>query len=401
MVDYQVFGTTGNLLPQYNLGRTTTHEVGHWLGLRHIWGDDSGACTQSDGISDTPNQGDDYGGQCPTGTRSSCGSNDMYMNYMDYTDDACMNMLTNGQKAVMRATLNSGGWRQNFDYFLPTIAGTGPVCTSNRDFTLQDVPVGATVNWSISPTNLVNASSGTGTTATFRAASSASNGWITLTFNIIGGAGCGIAVITRNIWIGTFTTSQVTVSGTTGVCPGNLYNYTANVPGGHANNYTYNWTFPPGWTVNFQSANTISLYVPLYNTQYGTVRVSVNNTCGTTPYTGVTVFPAYSCGSYLTAGEFSIYPNPADEHITVEQIMEGSSVQADTTEATFTEIRLNTPASLEGFSVEMYDQIQKVVAQGTSKGTKIQLDTSSLPSGTYFLHIRHKEAVLQKQIVIE
>ncbi len=141
--------------------------------------------------------------------------------------------------------------------------------------------------------------------------------------------------------------------------------------------------------------------MPLYNTQYGTVRVSVNNTCGTTPHTGVTVFPGYSCGSYLTAGEFSIYPNPADEHITIEQITEGSAIQADFTEVSWAEIKLSASESPERFSVEIYDHHQKVVAQGSSHGTKIQLDTSKLLPGTYFLHNRYKEAVLQKQIVIE
>jgi len=80
----------------YNLGRTLTHEVGHYLLLDHIWGN---GCGQDDGISDTPNQQSDYSG-CPNLGASSCGSTDMHMNYMDYSDDACMYMFTAGQATV-------------------------------------------------------------------------------------------------------------------------------------------------------------------------------------------------------------------------------------------------------------------------------------------------------------
>ncbi len=87
----------------YNRGRTATHEIGHWLGLRHIWGD--GDCSQDDGISDTPNQDGSNGG-CST-TRTTCGSLDNTQNYMDYSFDRCLLMFTEGQKQVMQATLNS------------------------------------------------------------------------------------------------------------------------------------------------------------------------------------------------------------------------------------------------------------------------------------------------------
>lgn len=105
VIDYRFFGVTGALAP-YNGGRTTTHEVGHWLGLQHIWGSGNGGCTTDDGITDTPLQNASYGG-CPNHPQSSCGSNDMFMNYMDYVNDNCMNTFTEGQKLRMRATLAS------------------------------------------------------------------------------------------------------------------------------------------------------------------------------------------------------------------------------------------------------------------------------------------------------
>jgi hypothetical protein len=92
---------------KYNLGRTATHEVGHWLGLKHIWGSGE-SCTDSDNIDDTPNQlGENVG--CPSGIKLSCDNGpygDMYMNYMDYTDDACMNLFTFGQATRMKAILS-------------------------------------------------------------------------------------------------------------------------------------------------------------------------------------------------------------------------------------------------------------------------------------------------------
>ena len=103
---FNVIGTVGALLSGYATGNTLVHEVGHWLGLFHIWGDDSGACTGSDQINDTPNQGDQYFG-CPTYPQTSCGSSDMFMNFMDYTNDDCMSMFTTGQSTRMRNTLST------------------------------------------------------------------------------------------------------------------------------------------------------------------------------------------------------------------------------------------------------------------------------------------------------
>jgi len=91
----------------FDLGRTTTHEVGHFLNLRHIWGD--GGCSVDDFVSDTPtSDAANYG--CATG-HVSCGTTDMVQNYMDYSDDACMNLYTQGQKNRMRAILLPGGSR--------------------------------------------------------------------------------------------------------------------------------------------------------------------------------------------------------------------------------------------------------------------------------------------------
>jgi hypothetical protein len=108
------FGTTGPYLSTiYNKGRTATHEVGHWLNLRHIWGDTT---CGTDQVTDTPaHNAANYG--CPTdGHKSTCTGApvEMTMNYMDYSDDICMYMFTVGQKDRARALFATGGPRASF-----------------------------------------------------------------------------------------------------------------------------------------------------------------------------------------------------------------------------------------------------------------------------------------------
>ena len=102
VIDAAAFGAgngCGNVSPEapFNLGRTLTHEVGHYFLLDHIWGN---GCNQDDEVADTPAQSSDYSG-CPNIGASSCGSTDLHMNYMDYTNDACMYMFSNGQATRM------------------------------------------------------------------------------------------------------------------------------------------------------------------------------------------------------------------------------------------------------------------------------------------------------------
>ena len=109
VISPNVFGTM-NVSSPFHLGRTATHEVGHWLGLKHIWGD---TYCGDDLVDDTPKQGG-YTTGCPTSFRTSCNNGetgDMYMNYMDYTNDACMNLFTHGQKTRIRSLFDAGGPR--------------------------------------------------------------------------------------------------------------------------------------------------------------------------------------------------------------------------------------------------------------------------------------------------
>jgi len=108
VVDPVYFGTVGiaEFNTPNNLGRTATHEVGHYFNLFHIWGNGFNSCNDDDEVADTPKQRDPYNG-CPNHPQSSCGITSMFMNYMDYTDDGCMFMFTHGQKSRMTAALYS------------------------------------------------------------------------------------------------------------------------------------------------------------------------------------------------------------------------------------------------------------------------------------------------------
>ncbi|HTE24531.1 M43 family zinc metalloprotease [Flavitalea sp.] len=123
VIRYNAFGNIGTAISPYNKGRTAVHEIGHWLGLIHIWGD---LLCGDDLVDDTPTQ-QSYTRGCPTGNIIvSCGNSpngNMYMNYMDLTEDACTNLFTKGQKQRMRTLFNDGGPRHAL---LSSTASSGP-----------------------------------------------------------------------------------------------------------------------------------------------------------------------------------------------------------------------------------------------------------------------------------
>lgn len=151
-------GTIGLGATTMNMGRTATHEIGHWLGLRHIWGD--GNCTKDDYCNDTPRCSDPYYSTYPSCLRpSQCGSTRMIENYMDYSEGICKNIFTNGQKDRMDVVLANSPNRpfsegvptvchpenlSNLVYSPKTVRSCGPM---NLIFTNALNEPAATTNW--------------------------------------------------------------------------------------------------------------------------------------------------------------------------------------------------------------------------------------------------------------
>jgi Pregnancy-associated plasma protein-A len=141
-----VYNYVGNSTGAFNLGRTAVHEFGHFFNLKHIWGDDSddnGICTVdecagSDDVADTPNQGEETFGT-PSFPQTDCCTPShpgiMYMNYMDYTDDAAMLMFTQGQVERMIASLYT-----TQSALLASDALIPPAAAATADLFIQDTP---------------------------------------------------------------------------------------------------------------------------------------------------------------------------------------------------------------------------------------------------------------------
>ncbi|MFC0263297.1 T9SS type A sorting domain-containing protein [Fontibacter flavus] len=198
-----------------------------------------------------------------------------------------------------------------------------------------------------------------------------------------------------SVQIGPFNQTQVSVSGSGMVCNGNSYTYTANVPTGHQSGYTYNWTYPSGWSVQNTSNNTITFFLPSSNNTYGPVRVSVNNGCGATHLTGITVMP---CSYMYSSGDFIIYPNPSDGELFVEyDVNDNRALERLDGEP---QHKVSKPRTLV-FKVNVFDRTEKLVRTGVSKENKVFVDTRGLQTGTYFLHIYAGDQVVRKQIIVK
>lgn len=167
VIHYKAFGSIAangsfSLNSKYNLGRTTTHEVGHYLGLLHVFGNFNG-CNTTDYVSDTPIQSERTF-TCPSSPLTQCGHHVMFQNYMDYTDDACMNLFTAGQIERITTVMDNSPRRNT----LSTSHGLNEPVTTQLDLEAKSVvaPAAVTCGKSITPrVSLRNRGSNTVTSA--------------------------------------------------------------------------------------------------------------------------------------------------------------------------------------------------------------------------------------------
>jgi hypothetical protein len=215
VMGYKYFGVNPTLGGVFGYGRTATHEVGHWLNLRHIWGD---ANCGNDLVSDTPTQQTSNGG-CPTFPKKTCGNTtngDMFMNYMDYVNDQCMNMFTAGQKARAQALFAAGGARVSL-LTSPALGGGTTTCAAPTGLTSSAITAtSATISWTA-------VSGSTGYTAQYKASTSTT--WLNATVSGTSASLTGLtAGVTYNFQVqnkcsttslSAFTASTFTTSGGT------------------------------------------------------------------------------------------------------------------------------------------------------------------------------------------
>lgn len=223
---YSAFGNTGTVSAPYNKGRTATHEVGHWLGLRHIWGDSN---CGSDFCADTPTQQTaNYG--CPTYPQVTCSnSGDMSMNFMDYTDDACMYMFTPNQKTRVQTAMANGTYRSNLTNSSNTVCNStptaptssfnfsNPVCSGTaKQFTDASSGTPTSWQWSVAPNTGVTITTPTSQSPTI---TFGNTGTYTVTLNVTNAQGSNSS--------NQVVTVQNCTTGGTSTCPDTLNNFTS------------------------------------------------------------------------------------------------------------------------------------------------------------------------------
>jgi hypothetical protein len=137
VIDFRHFGTIGTSVSPYDFGRTTTHELGHYFNLFHIWGDNN---CGNDWVHDTPTQKEANFG-CKSHPHITCNNNgDMFMNFMDYTDDDCMNSFTIGQRNRVWSSINT------YRLGLITSDGCNPVVSSTSDANIEIISPEGIIN---------------------------------------------------------------------------------------------------------------------------------------------------------------------------------------------------------------------------------------------------------------
>ena len=445
VIGYQYFGRTGTLSAPFNKGRTATHEIGHWLNLRHIWGD---ANCGSDLVDDTPTQQtSNYG--CPTHPKITCSNvnGDMFMNYMDYTDDACMFMFSAKQKLRMQAVLAAGGSRATLATSLGGTAPTGgTTCAIPSGLTTSNIAnTTATLNWngtgaasynvqyklatatawtttSTTSTSFALTGLTAGTSYQFQVQSVCTGGTssaysATVTFSTLAASGCGVDAYESNNTAATANTVTVsaTVAGTRNglICPAgdidwfkfntlstakNIKVTLTNLPADY-DIYLYRSTNTTKVLKSSVKTGTTSESIAYNNGTVGTYLVKVqgynNATNASGQYTltvqiGSTTFRMNQDGTQQTINgsteetlnSVNIYPNPANSMVNLE---------FNANQAGQTQIRF----------IDQMGRIAQTYYQTTTAGTnQMNLDIQSIPAGVYFVQMISNEQTITKRLVI-
>ncbi len=408
VIKYNCFGRIGTLDPTYNKGRTSTHEVGHWLNLIHIWGDDDGLgnqCSGSDFVDDTPNQQiENYG--CPSFPHTdNCTTQSpgvMFMDYMDYTDDACMNLYTTGQVNRMRSLFSPGGARECFVSntsiyrwcnSIMTFTGAPLICSSGT-FTVSNPPTGCTVSWANSSNLTI--SPGAGSTAIFTANGNGS-GWVQPTVN---STSCGSVVLPQIIvWVGTPQITNQKVDGSyyspgKQICPGNHWLDVTPVGQG-AGNAT--WTVPSGIQY-IVGNNTLDFTFP---SNLSSIAISARsaNSCGTSSNANFYLTKKTSgCPNSIA---MTLYPNPASDNVTIIINENITLVTPDSTD--LATMNINNSQSVESttYTIRIYNSQSALLSTFVRRGKSFDVPLTNMRNGVYIIEVSDGKNTSRQQLIVK
>ncbi len=295
--------------------------------------------------------------------------------------------LSNGNANSIRVMQVRNAWYAVGLGTQPTqmsISGPWLLCSSGSQYTINNPAVG-TLTWQTSP----NISYVSGSNPAIFRANGWNNyyGWIQAYYD-------GLPGPIINVWSGTFESTVVT--GTSAVCPNSLYTYTAQVPGGHSSSYSYSWTYPSGWYNNGQTQNMINLQTPRYNMTYGTVRVSITNSCGTSGYSEITVYPRSGCGGY-----FSIYPNPASDNVTINMDNISSAVTTVDADLSNVDIANENVIKSTNFTIRIYNSQGTLISTKIRSGLSFDIPLINMRDGTYIIEVSDGKNSSRQQLIVK
>ncbi|MEI6766553.1 MAG: T9SS type A sorting domain-containing protein [Bacteroidota bacterium] len=432
VINYQYFGQTDAVAP-YNLGGTTSHEIGHCFNLYHIWGDDGTACTGTDYCADVPNQaGPNYG--VPVYPHVTCtnGTNgDMFINFMDYSDDIAYANFTPNQKARIQACFASGGLL----YSLSVSDGCQPAtaaCGTPTGLTVSAITnTGATLGWTavsgatsynvqykvstattwMSTTSATTSKVLTGLTAAsnymwqVQAVCSTGGGWSAGTFITTGGSGCTdtyepnessaaakLIAVNTDVFasIGTsidkdyfkFTTTsaakkvKVTLTALPGDYDMKLYKGTTLLA-------TSQNTGTTSETIIYNATSTGTYYVYVYGYSGAYNAASCYDLKAQTSSTSFRTANGESLDEPNTPLVISMYPNPAGNNLTLEY---------------------NTEFN-DNSTVNVYDMSGRLVLSNSFTSTKglntWNIDLSQLMNGLYMIELINSSDRIINKIMVE
>jgi hypothetical protein len=370
VIKFDVFGRSGNLQARFNKGRTTTHEVGHYLNLRHIWGN---ANCGDDEVGDTPTQ-QAANSMCPPFPNRTCGNatnGDMFMNYMDYTDDACQNIFTNGQKERARALFFMDGVRSRFFY---RVDGAATLCQNETSVFTTPNALCLPVTWSVTGNAVIQ------------------SGQNTNSISVVGTA-AGTATVTMTA--GTYTDSKQ-ISIINNVIAGNYYGATSgilntnntvqlgstNVKVSLPNATSFTWTHTSGnavWSAN-ATGSSMDFSLTASNSAV-TFNVKAKNSCGNEISRNI----SFSTNSW----SFRAAPNPATSTLRIS----GTQITQPTARVAETPLK---------FEMRLYDKYGQIVkyAKNVTGVTDLDIDVSGLKPDIYQLQIFKDKELTNQRIEI-